>query len=103
MPNTVSSRFPLELNEDDLRVVWFSSKGSVPDRLTSMSDYVELCSSFQSCTDCIERFASERKILLVLADQFEHRSHFGKLPQIHSIYTLTENTAGRRTPLHLSE
>ena len=90
--NIVSARFSVEPTEDDLRVVWFTSDARVPDQLTSMSDYIETCSSFESCTDCIQRFPNEKKILLVLIDQFEYKSDFEKLLQIHSIYTLKKNT-----------
>jgi tetratricopeptide (TPR) repeat protein len=76
-------------NHDDFQVVWLCSNNDVPSEFTPFfNDYLKKFHLFTTCDNYIKRFHSERKILLVLKDFFDHLSYFNDLPQIHSIYIL---------------
>ncbi|CAF4180179.1 unnamed protein product [Rotaria sordida] len=78
-------------NHDDFRVVWFSSDNNFPNELAYFIDYLEKYDSFETCCNYVQRFQSERIIILVLIDLFEYLSYFNNLFQIQSIYVVQRN------------
>ena len=78
-------------NHDDFRVVWFSSDNNFPNELAYLVDYLEKYDSFETCSSYVESLQSERMIILVLIELFEHLSYFNNLLQIQSIYIVQRN------------
>jgi tetratricopeptide (TPR) repeat protein len=74
-------------NHDDYQVIWFGSNINIPNE-ENIVDYLRKFDCFDACDNYIRGLKTERKILLVLTDSFEHLIDFNNLHQIQSIYIL---------------
>jgi hypothetical protein len=79
-------------NPDDYEVIWFGSRNYVPRELKKFTDFINECYTFKECDNYIQKIQSDRKILLVFTDFFQHLSYFNNLRQVQSIYISKKNS-----------
>jgi hypothetical protein len=77
-------------NHDDFIVVWLSSDNTLPEQMNRI-DNLRRYSSVDDCVDYITTVLSERKLFVVIVNNFVVVSILSELLQIQSIYFLKKD------------